>query len=93
MPVYDLTIDSLGGKARERIEVIGTKMPGFTTIQRPNLTTIKWKYEHARDKRFYRKPGDEYQIHVIVGDSSAPIAGSRPKKSSNRINVSSTSYY
>lgn len=74
MPVYDLTIDSLDGKVRERIEVTGTKMP--------DLTALKWKYEHTRDKRFYRKHGDEYQIHVIPGDSSSPIAGSRPKKSS-----------
>ena len=48
----------------------------------PDLTALKWKYEHTRDKGFYRKHGDEYQIHVIPGVSSAPIAGSRPKKSS-----------
>ena len=70
MPIYDQNIDSLDGKARERIQVTGTKMPDFTTIPRPDFTTLKWRYEHTRDKRFYRKPGDEYQIHVILGDST-----------------------
>ena len=28
------------------------------------------KYEHAQDKRFYVKPGDEYRIGVILGDRS-----------------------
>ena len=69
MPIYDLNIDSLDGKARQRIQVTGTKMPDFTTIRRPNLTALKWRYEHTREKRFYRKPGDECQIHVILGDS------------------------
>ena len=70
MPIYDLNIDSLDGKARERIQVTGTKMPDFTTIRRPDLTTLKQRYEHTRDKRFYKKAGDEYQIHMILGDST-----------------------
>ena len=70
MPVYVLTIDSLDRKARKRIEVTGAKMPDFATIRRPALATLKGKYEHTRDKSFYRKPGDEYQIHVILGDSN-----------------------
>lgn len=70
MPIYELNIDSLDGKARERIQVTGTKMPDFTTIRRPDLTTLKQRYEHTRDKRFYKKPGDEYQIHMILGDST-----------------------
>lgn len=70
MPIYELNIDSPEGKARERIQVTGTKMPDFTTIRRPDLTTLKQRYEHTRDKRFYKKPGDEYQIHMILGDST-----------------------
>ena len=45
-------------------------MPDFTTIRRPDLTTLKQRYEHTRDKRFYKKAGDEYQIHMILGDST-----------------------
>ena len=64
MPIYELNIDSPDGKARERIQVTGTKMPDFTTIRRPDLTTLKQRYEHTRDKRFYKKPGDEYQSRI-----------------------------
>ena len=70
MPIYDLNIDSLDGKVREQIQVTGTKMPDFTIIQKPNLTKLKWRYEHTRDKRFYRKPGDVYQIFVILRDGT-----------------------
>ena len=45
-------------------------MPDFTTIRRPDLTTLKQRYEHTRDKRLYKKPGDEYQIHVILEDTT-----------------------
>ena len=29
---------------------------------------LKQRYEHTRDKRFYKKPGEEYQKHLILGD-------------------------
>ena len=70
MPIFDLTIDSVDGQARERIEVTGAKMADFTTIRRPNLSTLKWKYEHTKDKRFYKNTGDDYTIHLILGDST-----------------------
>ena len=28
------------------------------------------QYEHTKDKRFYKQIGDEYPIHVILGDSA-----------------------
>ena len=58
------------GQARERIEVTGAKMADFTTIRRPDLSTLKWKYEHTKDKRFYKNTGDDYTIHLILGDST-----------------------
>lgn len=58
MPTFDLTIDAMDGKARERIEVKGAKMADFTTIRRPDLCTLKWKYDHTKDKRFYKNTGD-----------------------------------
>ena len=67
MPIFDLTIDSVDGRARERI---GAKMADFTTIRRPDLSTLKWKYEHTKDKRFYKNTGDDYTIHLILGDST-----------------------
>ena len=70
MPIFSIAIDSLDGKSRERIEVTGSKMSDFTTIRRPNMNDIKLKYEHARDKKFYVKQGDEYPIDIILGDST-----------------------
>ena len=68
MPIFRIATDSLDGKSRERIEVTGSKMSDFTTIKRPNMNDIKLKYVHARDKKFYVKPGDEYLI--ILGEST-----------------------
>ena len=28
------------------------------------------QYEHTKDKRFYKQIGDEYPIHMILGDSA-----------------------
>lgn len=70
MPIFDLNIDSVDGQARERIEVTGAKMADFKTMRRPDLSTLKWKYEHTKDKRFYKNPGDDYTIHMILGDST-----------------------
>ena len=61
---------SLDGKTRERVELTGSKMSDFTTVRRPKLSDLKSKYGHAADKRFYMKQSDEYQMHVILGDST-----------------------
>ena len=34
------------------------------------MSELKFKHEHARDRRFYVKPGDEYRIDVILGEST-----------------------
>jgi hypothetical protein len=70
MPIFEVTIASLDGQANETIELTGSKMPDFTTIRRPNLINLKSKYEHVADKKFYMTHGDEYQMHVIIGDST-----------------------
>ncbi|KAL9983269.1 hypothetical protein ACROYT_G005415 [Oculina patagonica] len=59
MPVFPITMDSLDGKTRERIEVTGSKMPEFATTRPPNMNDLKLKYERARDRTFYVKLGDE----------------------------------
>ena len=45
-------------------------MADFTTMRRPDLSTLKSKYDHTKDKRFYKNPGDDYTIHMILGDST-----------------------
>ena len=70
MPVFHIAMDSLDGKMRERIEVTGSKMPEFATVRRPDMNELKFKYEHAQDKKFYVRPGDEYKIDIILGDST-----------------------
>ena len=63
-------MDSLDGKTRERIEVTGSKMPEFAIVRKPDMNELKLKHEHARDKKFYVRPGDEYKIDIILGDST-----------------------
>ena len=69
MPVQ-VGITSLDGKASETVELTGSKMPDFTTVRRSNLIDLKSKYEHVADKKFYTQRGDEYQMYVIIGDST-----------------------
>ena len=70
MPIFTLSIESLDGNTSEEIEVTGTKLCDFTTIRRPDISKLKDKYEHTKDKRFYKQIGDKYPIHVIIGDST-----------------------
>ena len=70
MLVYEIYIDSLDGQVQEKIEVTGSKMRDFTTVHWPNINKLKGKYQHTLDRRFYRKPGEEYQMHIILGDST-----------------------
>ena len=70
MPIFNLSIESLDGKTSEEIEVTGTKLRDFTTVRRPDISKLKEQYEHTKDKRFYKQIGDEYPIHVIIGDST-----------------------
>ena len=65
MPIFNLSIESLGGKASEKIQVTGTKLRDFITVRRPDINKLKEQYEHTKDKRFYKQIGDEYPIHVI----------------------------
>ena len=70
LPVYHITIRSLDGKAKEKLEVTGSKNPDFSTVKRPKMHELKLKYEHIRDKQFYLRVGDEYTIHLILGDNT-----------------------
>ena len=70
LPIFEVTMTSLDGKTRERVELTGSKMSDFTTVRRPKLSDLKSKYGHAADKSFYMKQSDEYQMHVILGDST-----------------------
>ena len=70
MPIFNLVIESLDGKASEKIQLTGTKLRDFTTVRRPDINQLKEQYEHTKDKRFYKQIGNEYPIHVILGDST-----------------------
>ena len=41
MPIFNLSIESLGGKASENIQVTGTKLRDFTTARRPDINKLK----------------------------------------------------
>ena len=70
MPIYNVTIESLDGTAKEDIELAGSTMQDLTTIKRLDLNKLKWNYEHTKDKRFYVTTSGEYPIHMILGDST-----------------------
>ena len=70
MPIFDTSIVSLDGKACEEIELTGSRLADFTTVRRPDMNQLKLKYSHTKDKRFYMTSGGEYQIHLILGDST-----------------------
>lgn len=40
MPVLSITMVSLDGRTREKIEVTGSKMPEFATVKRPNTSEL-----------------------------------------------------
>ena len=44
-------------------------MRGFTVIKRPNLSELKLKYEHTKDRQFYMRVYNEYPIEIILGDN------------------------
>ena len=68
--MYNITISSLDGKAKEKLEVTGSKNPDLSTVKRPKMHELKLKYGHIRDKQFYLRVGDEYTIHLILGDNT-----------------------
>ena len=73
LPVYNITISSLDGKAKKKLEVTGSKNPDFSTVKMPKMHKLKLEYEHIRDKQFYLRVGDEYTIHLILGDNTFSI--------------------
>ena len=52
LSVCDAGYGFVDGKTRERIEITGSKMPEFTNVRRPHMNELKFKYEHARNKKF-----------------------------------------
>ena len=67
--MYNITVSSLDGKAKEKLEVTGSKNPDFSTVKMPKMHELKLKYEHVRDKQFSLRLG-EYTIHLILGDNT-----------------------
>ena len=70
MPIYEIEINALDGKARERMEVTGSKLSDFTTVNRPAISELKEKYEHMKNKTFYYTENGSCTIHLIIGDKT-----------------------
>ena len=70
MAIFGTSIVSLDGKACEEIELTGSRLADFTTVRRPDMNQLKLKCSHTQDKRFFMTSGGEYQIHLILGDST-----------------------
>lgn len=70
MPIYKIEINALDGRAREEIEVTGSKLPDFTTVKRPDIRELKLKYDHTKDKMFYMTESGNCQIDLIIGDKT-----------------------
>ena len=43
----------------DKIENTGSNLADFTSIKRVTLMELKTKYEHLREKMFYRTPSKE----------------------------------
>ena len=70
MPVFEVTIESMDGNAREKIELTGSKLNDFTTVRRPYMNKLKHEFEHTKEKRFYMNTEGKYPIHMILGDKT-----------------------
>ena len=70
MPVFKTTIHSFDGTVHEEIELTGSRLQDFTTVQRPDMNELKTKCTHTRDKRFYMTATGEYPIHLILRDGT-----------------------
>ena len=69
MPVFKVEMQSIDGKERQSIELTGSHLEDFTTIQRPTIAELKEKYPHVQGKMFYKTTTERYPIHVILGDA------------------------
>ena len=65
LPIYNLEIRSVDGKQEET----GSEMHNFTTIKRPDISVLRTRLDHAKDKQFYVTRDNRYPIDLIIGDS------------------------
>ena len=70
MSIHEIEINALDRNARERIEVTGSKLSDFTTVNRPAISELKKKYEHMKNKTFYYTENGCCTIHLIIGDKT-----------------------
>ena len=56
MPIFEIMIESLDGKAQEDIELTGSKLNDFTSIRRSDMNQLNMN------------PGGSYPIHMFLGD-------------------------
>ena len=68
MPIFEVVIESMDGKAQEEIELTGSKLSDFRTITRPDMNKLKHEYQHTKNKRFYMNREGTYHIHIVLSD-------------------------
>ena len=57
------SITSLDGRARKEIEITGARLTDVTTVRRPDMNQLKFKYTLTQDKRFYMTAvGEHFDI-------------------------------
>ena len=57
-------------KQGNKLKSQGQKMRDSTVIKRPNLSELKLKYEHTKDKQFFMRVDNEYPIEIILGNNT-----------------------
>ena len=73
------SITSLDGRARKEIEITGARLTDVTTVRRPDMNQLKFKYTLTQDKRFYMTAVGEHfdtwahsRSEHMTGDSWRP---------------------
>ena len=82
LPLQEVTLNSLDGKAHEKVEITQSTMPDFTDVKGPTVKELKKKYVQAQNKKFYMTANDDDTYcnirneHVFKEPTENPIVES-----------------
>ena len=60
MQIFYSSITSIDGRAWKEIELTGARLADVTTVRRPDMNQLKFKYPLTQDKRFYMTADGEH---------------------------------
>ena len=60
MQIFYTSITSIHGGERKEIELTGARLADVTTVRRPDMNQLKFKYPLTQDKRFYMTADGEH---------------------------------